>query len=71
MSCCAVLCCKQEAEDVNDPACYTPFQHMLQFMTQPLLAASGTHPAGHTAPILLKMCRTIKRCADATVGDTD
>lgn len=65
----AVLCyALQEAEEADDPENYTPFQYMLQFMIQPLLAASKTTPAGHMAPVLLKMCRTLKRTADAVVS---
>jgi hypothetical protein len=53
------------AEDAEN---YAPFQFMLQFMLQPLLAASAATPAGHMAPVLLKMCRTLKRTADAAVS---
>lgn len=58
----------QEAADANDPGSYTPFQFMLQFMLQPLLVASGTTPAGHMAPAIIKMCRTLKRTADTGVS---
>ena len=58
----------QEAADANDPDSYTPFQFMLQFMLQPLLVASGTTPAGHMAPAIIKMCRTLKRTADTGVS---
>jgi hypothetical protein len=58
----------QEPEEADDPESYTPFQFMLQFMLQPLLVASGSQPAGHMAPALIKMCRTLKRTADTGVS---
>jgi hypothetical protein len=58
----------QEAEEADDPESYTPFQFMLQFMLQPLLVASGSTPAGHMAPALLKMCRALKHTADTSVS---
>ncbi len=64
---CFVLPLLQDAE-AEDPDSYTPFQFMLQFMLQPLLVASGTTPAGHMAPAIIKMCRTLKRTADTAVG---
>jgi len=47
---------------------YAPFQYMLQFLLQPLLVACGSTPAGQTAPLLRKICSTLKRTADATVS---
>lgn len=58
----------QEAAEADDPDSYTPFQFMLQFMLQPLLVACNTTPAGHMAPALIKMCRTLKRTADTAVS---
>lgn len=63
-----LVCCALQEADAEDAENYAPFQFMLQFMLQPLLAASGTTPAGHMAPVLLKMCRTLKRTADAAVS---
>lgn len=69
-----LMCCwlhllpLQEAAEADDPDSYTPFQFMLQFMLQPLLVASGSTPAGHMAPALLKMCRALKHTADTAVS---
>lgn len=62
-----VRLCAAQDELVDDVDSYAPFQYMLQFLLQPLLVACGSTPAGQTAPLLRKICSTLKRTADATV----